>query len=73
MKRTTIDDDIETSERSYGRLHSRLSSALIRHVECSSPDLITIFLCQIFEAAGIAGGCNESIARCKHSFSDVPA
>ena len=26
-----------------------------------------------FEAAGIAGGCNESIAGCKHSFSNVPS
>jgi hypothetical protein len=32
-----------------------------------------MLLDQIFEPARIAGCCDESITRCEHSFSDIPA
>src|SRR6266481_2429616 len=66
-----VHDDIESSEGVHGHLHRCLCRLLVRHVERSRANVIAIFLRQVFKAARVTSGCDEEIARCEHSFSDV--
>src|SRR5216683_1425390 len=68
-----IHDDIESSEGVHGHLHRCLCRLLVRHVERSRANLIAIFLRQVFKAARVTSGCDETIARCEHSFGNVSA
>ncbi|HJY87749.1 MAG TPA: hypothetical protein VKE24_13010 [Candidatus Acidoferrales bacterium] len=68
-----VHDNIETPERVHGHLHSGFGRILICHVEGSGANLIAILRHQICKAARIAGRCDEVIARCEDSFSDVAA
>jgi hypothetical protein len=45
----------------------------VSHVERSGANLIAILIHQIFEAARVAGGCDEAMASGQHSFCDVAA
>src|SRR6266481_6363027 len=66
-----IYDDIEVSENVNRHLHRCLRRLFVSHVERSGANLIAILIHQIFEAARVAGGCDEAMASCQHSFSDV--
>src|SRR5881394_1297313 len=68
-----IYDDIEASESADCHLHRCLGRLFVGHVEGSRPNLIAVLIHQIFEAARVAGGCDEAMASCQHSFCDVAA
>src|SRR5258707_10818526 len=68
-----IYDDIEVSENVNRHLHRCLRRLFVSHVESSGANLIAILIHQIFEAARVAGGCDEAMASCQHSFCDVAA
>ncbi len=60
----------QLTNASTRHLHCGTGCILICHLE-GAVNLIAILLHQIFKAARIAGRCDEAIARCEHSFSDV--
>src|SRR5256714_10528181 len=65
--------DIEVSENVNRHLHRCLRRLFVSHVERSGANLIAILIHQISEAARVAGGCDEAMASCQHSFCDVAA
>src|SRR5882762_4222306 len=68
-----IYDDIEASESVDCHLHRCLRRLFVGHVEGSRPNLIAVLIHQIFEAARVAGGCDEAMTSRQHSFCDVAA
>src|SRR5205807_8895652 len=70
---SVIYDDTEVSESVNCHLHRFLGRLFVGHVEGSRPNLIAVLIHQIFEAARVAGGCDEAMTSCQHSFRDVAA
>ena len=54
-------------------LHCYIGGRLTGNVEGSGAKLIAILLHQIFQATGIAGCCDEAIARCENGFRNIAA
>ena len=68
-----LDDHVETAERAHRPLHCCESRGLIGPVDDCGAHLIAVLLYEILQATGIAGCCDEAIARCENSFRNVAA